>query len=256
MPSPVLRSDAGRVRTLTLNRPEARNAIDPGLLAALQAELAAAHSEDVGCVVLAGAGQAFSAGGDIHQMRALQQDPTQAIPILRRALAATVEALRASDAPVLAKVHGDCVGAGLGLALACDLVYASEAARFGAPFAALGLVPDTALTHELPRRIGMHRAKELALTSKLLDARTALAWGLVNEVAAPEGLDAAVGQVATRLAAMPTRALGEAKRALHRGAEAGVAAALAGEAYTQAVRFASPEHAAGVEAFLKKGQNR
>lgn len=252
MPEPVLRHDQDGVRTLTLNRPEVRNAISLAMLEALHRELLAAAAPEVRVVVLTGAGTAFCAGGDIQAMLERRGRALETAERLRRGLAAVVEQLRALDAPVIAKVNGDCVGAGLGLALACDLTYASATARVGAPFTGLGLIPDTGLTHTLPRRIGLQRAKHLVFTNQLLQATEAWEMGLLNQVVPEPDLDGAVRDLATRLAAMPTRTLGLAKRALEQGAEGRLADALVAEAYTQGVCFTMPEHAEGVEAFLAK----
>lgn len=251
-PGPVLRTDQDGIRTLTLSRPEVRNAIGLETLEALQRELAAIPGAGVRCVVLTGAGAAFSAGGDIQQMVERRGKAVETAERLRTGLAGVVEGLRALDAPVLAKVNGDCVGAGLGLALACDITYASATARFGAPFVGLGLIPDTGLTHMLPRRMGLQRAKELVFTGSLLQATEAWELGLVNKVVAPPDLDAAVSELATRLAAMPTRTLGMAKRALQHGSDGRLADALVAEAYTQGICFTMPEHEEGVRAFLEK----
>lgn len=251
-PGPVLREAQDGVVTLTLNRPEVRNAISLELFEALQRELAAAAAPDVRAVVLTGAGNAFCAGGDIQQMLERRGKALETAERLRRGLAGVVEQFRALDAPVIAKVNGDCVGAGLGLALACDIVVASATARFGAPFVGLGLVPDTGLTHTLPARMGLQRAKELVFTGALLQATEAWELGLINKVVPAPDLDGEVRDLATRLAGMPTRTLGMAKRALELGNEARLADAMVFEAYAQGVCFTTPEHAQGVEAFLAK----
>lgn len=248
----LLRADREGVRTLTLNRPEVRNALTLETLDALRAELGQAAKDGARCVVLTGAGQAFCAGGDIQSMVARRGQAVQTMERMRAGLGEVLGAMRALDAPVLAKVNGDCVGAGLGLALACDIVVASATARFGAPFVNLGLVPDTALTYELPRRMGPGRAKELALTGALLQATEAWEERLVDRVVPAPDLDDTVNELAARLAAQPTRVLGLAKRALDAGAEGTRDAALLLEAYTQGICFTLPEHAEGVQAFVEK----
>lgn len=247
----VLRDDKDGIRTLTLNRPEVRNAIGLETLEALHAEVAAAR-EEVRCLVITGAGSAFSAGGDIQQMVQRRGKAVETAERMRTGLAALVQGLQALDAPVVAKINGDCVGAGLGLALACDVAYASATARLGAPFVGLGLVSDTGLTHTLPRRIGLQRAKELVFTGHLLQATEAWEAGLVNKVVPAPDLDEEVLGLATRLAALPTRTLGMAKRALQHGAEAPLGEALVAEAYAQGICFTTPEHEEGVRAFLEK----
>lgn len=244
----LLRSDRDGVCTLTLNRPEPRNAINLEMLEAFGAALAEL-GPDVRCVVLTGSGNAFCAGGDVREMAQRQGQALETMQRIRSGLAGVVGRIRASDAPFLAKVNGDCIGAGLGLALACDIAYASATARFGAPFASLGLVPDTALTWELPRRMGLARAKEFVLTGTLLQATEAWELGLVNKVVPAPDLDDEVAALAQRLSGVPAGSLGTAKRALQRGAELGHEEAMLFEAYEQGLRFTSPEHAAGVRAF-------
>jgi enoyl-CoA hydratase/carnithine racemase len=248
----VLRTDQDGIRTLALNRPEVRNAIGLETLEALLAELGEVRGSDARVLVLTGSGTAFSAGGDIAQMLDRQGKAMETAERLRTGLAQVVEGLRALDQPVLAKVNGDCIGAGLGLALASDIVYASATARFGAPFVGLGLVPDTGLTHTLPRRIGLQRAKELVFTGALLQATEAWEMGLINKVVPPPDLDDEVRTLATRLSAMPLRTLGLAKRALQHGSEAPLGDAMAFEAYQQGIAFTTPEHAQGVQAFLAR----
>ncbi|HEV8361202.1 MAG TPA: enoyl-CoA hydratase-related protein [Candidatus Thermoplasmatota archaeon] len=248
----VLRDEREGVRTLTLNRPEARNALTLDLLDALRAELAQAARDPVGCVVLTGTGSAFCAGGDIRMMQERQGDAVATMERMRAGLAELLGAMRGLDAPIVAKVQGDCIGAGLGLALACDMSYAAATARFGAPFTNLALVPDTALTWELPRRMGLSRAKEFVFTGELLQAMEAWEHGLINKVVPLPDLDDEVAQLSQMLAAKPTRALGQAKRALQLGADMEHASAVLMEAYAQGIAFTSEEHAEGVRAFLEK----
>lgn len=249
----VLREDRDGVRTLTLNRPQVRNAIDLAMLEALHAELeAAARGPGVRCVVVTGAGSAFCAGGDVQQMLERRGKAVETMERLRWGLAGLAERLRSLDQPVVAKVNGDCVGAGLGLALACDLSVAAATARFGAPFLNVGLVPDTALSRELPIRMGLARAKEFVFTAQLIPAPEAWELGLINKFVPLADLDNEVAALAARLAAMPLRTLGEAKRLLQRGAELAHSDAMLLEAYAQGIAFTTPEHAEGVDAFLGK----
>jgi 2-(1,2-epoxy-1,2-dihydrophenyl)acetyl-CoA isomerase len=249
----LLRQDDRDVCTLTLNRPEVRNAIHLEMLQALREAFESIGGDPgVRCVVLAGAGQAFCAGGDVKLMLERRGQALATADRLRGDLAGLLEAMASLDQPIIAKVHGDAVGAGLGLALACDIVVASEHARFGAPFAQLGLVPDTALTFELPRRMGLAWAKELVLTGALLSAQEAQKAGLVNHILPASALDDHVAVLAAKLAEMPTPAMGLAKRALQLGVEGTRGEALEREAYLQGLCFTTPEHAEGVQAFLEK----
>lgn len=250
----VLRSDlAAGVLTLTLDRPDKRNALDAATLDALKGELArAAKDEAVRAVVLTGAGKAFCAGGDVEWMLARQGDPMATKRAQEERFGAVAKAILALEKPVLAKVNGDAIGAGLMLALAADVAVASEEARFGAPFANLALVPDTGGTWLLPKTLGLRAARELVLLPDLVDAKRAETLGLVNRVVAAKDLDAECDRIAARWAQGPTRALGLAKKALVNATSATHEQALADEAALQALCFTLEDHREGVAAFREK----
>jgi enoyl-CoA hydratase/carnithine racemase len=156
------------------------------------------------------------------------------------------------EKPVVAKVNGDATGAGLDLMLTCDLAYASDKARFGASFVKVGLVPDTGGTFTLSRRVGIHKAKELVFFGELFPADEAARLGLVNRVVPSAELDAFVDGLAKKLAVGPTKTIGMAKRALHRGLASSFEEALDHEAYAQGYMFATEDHVEGTRAFLEK----
>jgi 2-(1,2-epoxy-1,2-dihydrophenyl)acetyl-CoA isomerase len=154
--------------------------------------------------------------------------------------------------PTIAMVDGFAVGAGCNIALGCDIVIASDRARFGEVFARIGLVPDGGGTWLLPRLCGLNRAKELVFTAEIFDAAEALRIGLVNRVVPAAELRAAAEDLARRIAAMPPQALALAKALLNRSAEVGLAAGLEAEAHAQAQAITTDDHAEGVRAFLEK----
>lgn len=169
--------------TVTMNRPEALNALSGDLMAALVETFNTLAAEDeTGVVILTGAGRAFSAGLDLKEMGS-GTGPNSADPEFN-----VVGAMDAFDKPIIGAINGFAITGGFEVAVACDLLIASSAARFADTHARLGIVPGWGLSQRLPRLIGINRAKELSLTGNYLDAATAEAWGLVNRVVAPEAL--------------------------------------------------------------------
>ncbi|HET7876238.1 MAG TPA: enoyl-CoA hydratase [Methylomirabilota bacterium] len=247
----LLLDRADGIATVTLNRPEARNALDltmrEELLGAL-GELEADGSARV--VILTGAGGHFCAGGDVKTMtrRHTAAEGRARVEMLSR----FVTRLFHFPKPTLAMVDGFAVGAGCNIALGCDLVVASDRARFGEVFAKIGLVPDGGGTWLLPRLVGLARAKELVFTADIIDAQEALRIGLVNRVVPAAALEAETRKLAQRIAAGPPMALGLAKAALNRAASSDLAAALDFEALAQSNAITSEDHAEGLRAFLDK----
>ncbi len=244
------RADA--VATLTLNRPEARNALD----AVMRQELAAALDElerdpEVRVLVLTGAGGHFCAGGDVKSMRERRYsaaDGRARVEALNRFVLRLVDFPR----PTIASVDGFAVGAGCNVALACDLIVASDRARFGQVFARIGLVPDGGGTWLLPRLVGLARAKELIFTADVIDAAEAARIGLVNRVVPAAALAEETRRLAERIAAGPPLALRLAKRLVNRAVASDLAAALEAEAAAQAIAVTSEDHQEGLRAFFDK----
>lgn len=249
--------EANGVATLTLNRPEVRNALNAELFAALRDELREqAAKKATRVVVLTGAAPAFCAGGDIRAMLEREGKAEETTRYVNEVVSGVVGALWSMEKPVIAKVNGDAFGAGLSLAAACDLVYAAKEARFSAPFARLGLIPDTGSSWTLQRRVGLGRAKELLFLMDVIDADRALGLGLVNAVVPRAHLDAFVDERAQRMAAGPTQTYGLQKRALHQAATSPFDDALRFEADLQGFCFTTAEHKEGVAAFLDKREPR
>ncbi|MET9084912.1 enoyl-CoA hydratase-related protein [Streptomyces sp. NPDC004237] len=239
----------GAVAWISLNRPDRLNALDEPTRRAL---LAALHRADddpqVRCVVLTGAGRGFCVGQDL----AARQELEDAGATVRDTYNPLVHAITGMDTPVIAAVNGLAVGAGMGLALVCDLVLASEQASFACSFGKVGLVPDTALSSVLVRALGHARAFELATSGRSLGAQEAFGLGLVNAVVPAEDLLAEAQARAEALAEGPATAFALTKRVFRLAAHADIAQILAAEADAQGTAARSPEHVEGVAAFAAK----
>lgn len=252
----LLRETAGNVCTVTLNRPDSLNSLNQTMtaeLATVVQELQ--HDPQVRCVILTGAGRAFSSGQDLGELKTKYSNPEQALNLadeLRRRYIPIVLGLRNLEKPVLAAVNGVAAGAGLSLALACDLRIASEKASLIEAFVNVGLVPDAASTFFLPRLVGLGRALELCFTGDKLTAADALTFGLVNKVVAAEELMKTTQALAARLAKLPTRAIGLMKGLLYRSFDSDLESQLEAEALTQEVAGATMDHREGVRAFFEK----
>ena len=204
----ILTARADGVATITLNRPEVRNALDMTMRRDLEAALVALDADPgVRVVVVRGAGDHFCAGGDVKLMR---DNPMTAAEGQSRveAINRAILALARFRAPTIAMVDGAAAGAGCNIALACDLVIASDRARFGEMFARIGLIPDAGGTYFLPRRVGLARAKELVFTGDIVDAREAERIGLINRVVPVADLEAETYALARRIADGPPPSAG------------------------------------------------
>jgi 2-(1,2-epoxy-1,2-dihydrophenyl)acetyl-CoA isomerase len=255
----ILYDMGGGVGTITLNRPAVLNAINPQMIEELHDVLAKVGADpSVRAVVLTGAGRAFCSGADLKARQRVK--PGEAPPgaheagadRLRRTYNPLILAIRTIEKPFIAAVNGVAAGAGCNIALACDLVIASEAARFGNVFARIGLIPDCGGHFFLPRLVGFHKAAELMFTGDLIEAREAERLGLINHVVPPAELPTYTRQLAERLARGPTRALGLCKRTLNVGLTADLAAVLEAEAEAQGLASQTADHWEGVQAFLEK----
>ncbi len=248
----ILYAVADGVATLTFNRPEVRNAFNDVMADEVQAALKQAERDEaVRCLVLTGAGAGFCAGQDLAALR----DRAEAVSFREHLLKTynpIVLKLRSIEKPVMAAINGAAAGAGWGIALACDLRYAADTAKFRFAFTGIGLAPDSGTSFFLVRTLGLGKALELAFTNELVDAATALSLGLVNKVVPADQLVAATQDFARRLAQAPTRGLGLTKRALNHALNVDLAAALDYEAYLQDIAGRTADHREGVQAFLEK----
>ena len=237
------------VVTVTLDRPAKKNAVNDVMWRELLAAFTeVADSSDDRVLVVTGAGGAFCSGADLSNAGATDRHQLEVM----RGIGDVALRLHRLAKPTIAKVNGVAAGAGCNLALGCDLVVASDTARFSEIFARRGLTIDFGGSWALPRRIGMHRAKELTLLTDIIDAAEADRIGLVNRVVADAELDGFVDDWARRLAAGPPIALAQSKRLLNNAIGATLEQALDEEGAAQTVNFSTKDTAEAVAAFLDK----
>lgn len=254
----------GGVVTVTFNRPEKKNALTVGNWRALDdviREVTASPSDRA--LVLTGAGGAFSAGADLsgrgadgQRREGLAGGESQAALHEMRLLGDIVARFRHLPKPTLAVVDGPCVGVALGLVLACDLVLASDRARFSSIFVKRGLSLDGGTSWTLPRAVGMRRAKQMAFFGDMVGAADALAWGLVTEVVPADQLEETGRAWARRLAGAPTTTVSLIKRLLDDGTSGGFEQAIENEARAQHIAHTTGDVAEGIAAFTERREPR
>lgn len=240
---------------IRLNRPDKLNAFNEQMGSdLLEALREGEKGEDVRCLVITGEGRAFSVGEDLNANKDLYQSgkPVLLGEVLRKKYNPIVSRIRRMDKPVIAAVNGVTAGAGLGLALACDLRAASDKAMFHEAFIKVGLAPDSGTSFWLTRILGPGKAMEVAMLGEPIPAGTALNLGLVNWVFPDKEFGTEVARIAERLAVGPTRALALTKRALNRAVVVDMDSALEYEAYLQEIAGKSKDHVEGVKAFFEK----
>jgi len=243
------------IATLTLNRPERLNALGDTLREDLQdAVTRACDDAEVRVIVLTGAGKGFCSGGDVKAMNERAAQGAER-PLMERVAPGrdqTVLALRDAPKPVIAAINGAAAGAGMNLALACDLRLASTAAKFTQAFVKRGLHPDWGGTYFLPRVVGLAKAAELIWTGEIIDAEEALRLGIVSAVHPPEELMAAAYALARKIAAGPPIAIRLAKRALYHNLECDLRQALEFETFAQNICSETEDAREGIRAFVEK----
>ncbi len=243
----------GAVATVTLDRPDALNAQTRASRRALVRDLRALSAdESVRCVVLTGAGRAFCAGQDLREEGALENVDE----MIRESYIPIVEVLVGMPKPVIAAINGAAAGAGLSLALACDVRYMADGAVLMMAFSNIALVPDCGGSWLLTQIVGYAQAFEIAATGRRVGASEALALGIVQRVLPAEELMPAVHETATALAARPTQTLGWTKRLMRTAEQSTLAEVMELEAQLQAAAVGSSDHAEGVTAFLEKREAR
>ena len=246
---------ANRVLTITLDRPQAYNAFTPTMGRELvDAFKGARRDPDVRAVVITGAGKAFCSGQDLGMTdELLPADRRPALgDLLRRCYNGLVLEMRRLDKPIVASINGVAAGAGMSLALACDLRIASESASFVQAFVNIGLVPDCGSLYFLPRIVGLAKALELCMLGERIDAQEALRIGLVSQVVAADELAGVTVELAARLANGAGVALGFTKRGLNRALEIDLDAKLEQEALLQEMAGRTSDFREGVTAFKEK----
>lgn len=245
------------IATLTFNRPEARNALSLEMRAMLRDALHEAELDDgVRCVVLRGAGDHFMAGGDIKSMSAMIEEPPA---IIRNNFVNRIHdlhpimfAMRRMPKPIVASVEGAAAGAGVSVALACDLVIADENAFFTLAYCHIGTSPDGSASFHLPRAVGIKKAMEIALLGDRFDAKTANDIGMINFVAPAGTLEEETAKLSRRLANGPTHVYGNTKRLFYRSLENEFEAQLQMEAEMFADCASREDFREGVRAFVEK----
>lgn len=251
----VLRDLKDHVLTLTLNRPERLNAIGGGMREELfEGLLEAQRDPEVRVVVLTGAGRAFCSGGDVKEMAERRgKDSTRRadgqMPPIRDHILAL---MRSIPKPVIGSINGVAAGAGMNLALACDMRIASDKAVFTQAFVKRGLHPDWGGTFFLPRLVGTAKACELIFSGDMVGAEEALRLGIVNRLAPQDELAGAASDWARSLAAGPPIAIGLAKRGIYRNLESDLASALEFETYAQTHCWSTEDAGEGIRAFVEK----
>jgi 2-(1,2-epoxy-1,2-dihydrophenyl)acetyl-CoA isomerase len=241
------------VATVTLNRPDSLNALNAQMRRELLGAIKGFDRDDaVRAVVLTGEGRGFCSGADLRGGTG-ERDFRR---VLEREYNPLVRAVRDLPKPVIAAVNGVAAGAGVSLALACDLIYAAEDARFIQAFVRIGLVPDSGSTRALVRALGRHRASQLIFSGEPLSGAEAHAAGLVTAVVPGDELTGLVRDAAARLAAAPTRAIGLAKRSINAAEDVSLDDSLALEAQLQELAGRTDDHAEGVAAFAEKREPR
>jgi 2-(1,2-epoxy-1,2-dihydrophenyl)acetyl-CoA isomerase len=247
----------GAATTIEMARPESLNAWNHQFgLDLLDAVQRVAADDSVRAVVIRGEGRAFSSGADLKDMAGRADRTPDGAPDVRSTLTERyhpiITGVRTMPKPVIAAVRGPAVGIGLSLALACDLIVASESAYFLLAFVNIGLVPDGGSSLLVPSRVGFTRAIEMAMLGDRVDARRALDWGLINAVHPDAEIDAAVGELAQRLAQGPTRSYAGTKRQLNNWLYARMDEQLELEADIQQEMAGSGDFVEGVTAFVQK----
>ena len=249
--APLRLEIADPIATITLDRPDALNALTGPLLAELLSTFRRiGRDRSVRAVILTGAGRAFCAGQDLKERLAPDAPPLSVV--VRERYNPIVLAMRSLDQPIVGAINGVAAGAGASLAFACDIRIAAEGASFALAFGRIGLVPDSGTTWFLPRLVGPAKAAELALMGTPLGAADAERFGVVAKVVPPEDLMAEARTIATHLAGLAPVALAQTKRALDRTWSTDLETALEEEAWRQGIAGSTADHAEGIAAFVEK----
>jgi 2-(1,2-epoxy-1,2-dihydrophenyl)acetyl-CoA isomerase len=243
------------IATITLNRPDSLNALNEEISQALQkAVQEAAGDRAARCVVITGAGRAFTSGADLSDIEGFSEsgEKPDLGDILRRRYNPVILPIVQMEKPVIASLNGVAAGAGASLALACDFRIASEKAKLFQAFIKVGLVPDSGAHYFLTRLVGIAKAAELAMLGDIIDAHECLRLGLVTKVVPPEALQEETRTFALKLAAGPTRAYALSKKALHFAAQNDIASTLDYEADLQSEISTTEDHIEGILSFIQK----
>ncbi|MFW5924057.1 MAG: enoyl-CoA hydratase/isomerase family protein [archaeon] len=245
-------ADDGGTRHITIDRPAARNALTISMASdiadAIEGSTPTAHD----AIVLSGSGESFCAGGDVVAMQNRGSDVREEFDGIAESFGRIVEAAMTASVPIVAKIQGDAIGAGLSLAAVSDFAYATESTRFSVAFVRVGLVPDTGGSVLLPHLIGLRETKQLALTGEFFDGTKAADIGLITAAVEPDELDDVVEETVSTLASQPTRTLGLIREAIHGGLGREWPDALERENQIQAQARDTQDHEDAVDAFVER----
>lgn len=235
---------------LTLNRPESLNAFSSEMIMGLKEAIKQAENdEEVRVIVLSGAGRAFSAGGDVKKMG--DRTPIMTYERLGN-LNELILSMKDLEKPIIAVVHGYAAGAGFNLALACDMILASEDSKFIMSFSKVGLISDGGGLYFLPRLVGTYRAKELLFNAEPINVKEAYNLGIVNHIYSTEEFENKVNEFAAKMAAGPTKAYGFIKKIADQSLQSNLKEILEQERITQSTVATTKDHSEGILAFKEK----
>ncbi len=243
------------IEKITLNRPDALNALNEKMGEELNAALKEADKDEkTRCLVLTGAGRAFCAGEDVAGLKERYGGGSQPSlgDHLRKKYHPLIMRIRGMEKPIIGRINGIAAGSGASIALACDIRIASEEAGLKQAFIGVGLVPDSGSSYFLTRLIGPGRALELIMTGRTMGSKEAEALGLFHKVVPSSGLDSAVDQLAQQLSSGPTKALGLSKRIVNKVSGLDLSDAMEYEAHNQDIAGRTSDHLEAVRAFLEK----
>lgn len=247
----VLYQKEGNILRITLNRPEVYNAFDDTLSYELQDALKAAEKDsEVRVIVLTGSGKAFCSGQDLKAIAGIEK--RSFIDSINKRYNPIIRAMRNMPKPIICRLNGVAAGAGCSLALACDLIIASETAVLVEAFVNIGLVLDSGSSYFLPRLVGSTKAFEIATMAPKITGQQAFDWGIANRVTSPETLDDVVNEIANYYANAPTKAIGLMKKMLNKSSSSDMETILEYEAYCQEIAGNSEDNKEGVTAFIEK----
>jgi 2-(1,2-epoxy-1,2-dihydrophenyl)acetyl-CoA isomerase len=249
----ILEQRDGGVAQLTLNRPDVLNSFNREMASAFQNALRKAGEDDaVRAVLITGAGRAFCAGQDLDEVRPVEGETPALGETVAHNYNPTIHLIATMEKPVVCAVNGVAAGAGANIALACDIVLASEQASFIQSFAKIGLIPDSGGTFFLPRLVGIARAKAMAMLAEKISAKDAKDMGLIYDVVDADDLMKTAARLAAKLATQPTLGFGLTKRAMNAAFTNDLESQLALEENLQAMAGQSEDYTEGVKAFLEK----
>jgi 2-(1,2-epoxy-1,2-dihydrophenyl)acetyl-CoA isomerase len=244
---------ASGIATITLNRPDAANAMNPTMARELSdIAIRCDDSPDIRAVVIRGSGKMFCAGGDLGVFAEAGDNVSAVIKEMAGDLHMGISRLTRMNAPVIAAVNGTAAGAGFSLAIAADLVISVDTAKYVMAYTNAGLSPDGSSTYFTPRRIGDRRARELMLTNRVLSAAEALDWGLINQVVSKDDFDETVGKLAASIAEGPTLAYGRVKSLLNASFDNGLETQMELETRGISDMSKTDDGIEGIQAFLAK----